>query len=107
MVSSTNTAHCKSLKSNGIQQAAAPGGHGTASVVDDAGMPSDLGTAPKGSGKKLMLSGRFDGGEKERVLRAVGTRLEALGEKVLVVSASAGQSFGPMTMEYLGQRYVA
>ena len=75
------------------------GGHGTISIVDDG--RHDLGKPRKSSGKKLMLSGRFDAGTKERVLREVGNRLEALGETVLVVSASAGQSFGPMTMEYL------
>ena len=52
-----------------------------------------------------MLSGRFDGGPKETMLRGVAARLRALmgAERVLVVEANAGQKFGPMTMQCLTQ----
>ena len=52
-----------------------------------------------------MLSGRFDGGPKEAVIRGVAARLRALigDERVLIVNANAGDQFGPMTMECLDQ----
>ena len=52
-----------------------------------------------------MLSGRFDGGPKEAVIRGVAARLKALigDERVLLVEANAGEQFGPMTMQCLTQ----
>jgi hypothetical protein len=52
---------------------------------------------------KLMMSGRFDGGEKERVIRGVASRMEPqIGEEnLLIVSAGTGGDFGPMTARCL------
>ena len=48
-----------------------------------------------------MLSGRFDGKEKEAFLRATGKALEARGCITLVVEASGGEMFGQQTMSAL------
>ena len=49
----------------------------------------------------VMLSGRFDGKNKEAFLRAVGDYLKAWGVTVLVVGAGATGDFGPMTISAL------
>ena len=51
------------------------------------------GTAQEGN--RVMLSGRFDGGPKEAVIRGVAARLKALigNERVLIVNANAGDHF--------------
>ena len=51
----------------------------------------------------LMISGRFDGGEKEAFLRALAAALELLGVYVLVVEAIAGDDFGTQTMQYMAR----
>lgn len=48
----------------------------------------------------MLLSGRFDGKEKEAFLRATGSALEKLGCEILVVEAADGSVSG----EKVGQR---
>ena len=52
---------------------------------------------------KVMLSGRFDGKEKEAFLRLVGASLKARGVNVLLVTAGATGDFGPMTIKCLAE----
>ena len=52
---------------------------------------------------KVMLSGRFDGKEKEAFLRLVGASLKARGVSVLLVTAGATGDFGPMTIKCLAE----
>jgi hypothetical protein len=53
------------------------------------------------SGKKLMASGRFDGGPKEKYMRDTAVALQAMGEEVLIVTAGGGAKFGKQTMSCL------
>jgi hypothetical protein len=46
------------------------------------------------SGKRIMASGRFDGGPNEQRMRDTAAALEAMGEEVLIVSAGGGVKFG-------------
>lgn len=50
-----------------------------------------------------MLSGRFDGGAKEKFLRDTGAHLKTLGVNVLIVSAGSGEQFGQQTASALAE----
>eukprot|EP01047_Picozoa_sp_COSAG01_P081496 COSAG01_NODE_16272_length_1252_cov_3.013877_2_plen_138_part_00 len=53
------------------------------------------------SGYTLMASRRFDSGLKEKFQRGSVAELRKLGEKVLVVEAGGGETFGGQTMQCL------
>ena len=55
--------------------------------------------------KHLLVSARFDGGEKESFARAIYKELRALGVNAFMVEEGAGGDFATQTVHGLDQMY--